>query len=187
MSMKERLAEYGDFVDVGILHHGFAAHMRDYEVLFEALWGHKDGADAKGTYILRFTHCPEATAITAVSDAGWKEAWSEVFIDHAQWVAAGEPPGFVWGTCWSTAYPGLTCIDGSVRAKRWSERLAEPMHEVCIATEAFELRIVFHDFTVTMIRDEVTVLDKVMFPLKPRDEAGQALALPPARARPARS
>ena len=67
MSMKERLAEYGDFVDVGILHHGFAAHMRDYEVLFEALWGHKDGADAKGTYILRFTHCPEATAITVIS------------------------------------------------------------------------------------------------------------------------
>jgi hypothetical protein len=46
------------------------------------------------------------------------------------------------------------------------------MHEVTIETEAFELRIVFHDFTVTKLSDEVGVLDKVMFPLKPTSDAG---------------
>ena len=169
MTMKERLAEYGDFVDVGILRHGFAAHMRDYEVLFEALWGHKQWADAKGTYLLRFTHCPEAAAVTAVSDEGWKRAWSDTFIDYAAWVAAGEPGGFVWGACWSTAYPGLTYVDGSDLARSWSERLGKPMHEVSIATEAFELRVVFHEFAVTKLNDIVSVLDKVMIPLKPAD------------------
>lgn len=33
MTVKERLAEYGHFLDVGILRHGFAAHMRDYDVV----------------------------------------------------------------------------------------------------------------------------------------------------------
>jgi len=169
MTMKERLAEYGDFVDVGILRHGFAAYMRDYEVLFEALWGRKEWADAKGTYLLRFTHCPEATVMTVVSDQAWKEAWPDTFIDHAEWIAAGEPRGFVWGACWSTAYPGLKYIDGSHVARSWSERLGKPMHEVSIATEAFELRVVFHEFTVTKLGDNVSVLDNVMFPLKPGD------------------
>jgi hypothetical protein len=167
MTVKERLAGYGGFIDVGILHHGFAPHMRDYDVLFEALWGKTKWADAKGTYRLRFTHCPEATTVTTVSDAGWKQAWSDVFIDHAQWVAAGGPDGFVWGACWSTAYPGLSYVDDSVRARQWSERLGVPMHEVVLETEAFQLRVVFHEFLVTKLSDEVRVIDKVMFPLDP--------------------
>jgi hypothetical protein len=170
MTVKERLAEYGGFVDVAILTHGFAAHMRDYDLLFDALWGRKEWADAKGTYRLRFTHCPEAMTVTKVSDAGWKQAWSDVFIDHARWVAAGEPDGFVWGACWSTAYPGLSYVDDSARARQWSERLGKPMHEVVIETEVFELRVVFHEFIVTKLNDEVRVIDKVMFPLYPRGE-----------------
>lgn len=36
MTMKEKLSEYGGFLDVGILSHGFAPHMRDYDIVFEA-------------------------------------------------------------------------------------------------------------------------------------------------------
>ena len=174
MTVPERLAEYGGFVDVAILRHGFAPHMRDYDVVFEALWGKEKWADAKGTYRLRFTHCPEATTTTAVPDAGWKEAWSDVFIDHAQWVAAGEPKGFVWGMCWSSAYPGLTYIDDSARARQWSERLGTSMHEINMETEAFQLRVVFHDVSVTKVNDEVSVIAKVMLPLNSEksEEAG---------------
>lgn len=166
MTVKDRLDEYGGFLDVGILHHGFAPHMRDYDIVFEALWGKVEWADSKGTYRLRFTHCPEATTSTAVADAAWNQAWSDVFIDYAHWEAAGEPEGFVWGVCWSNAYPGLTYLEASPRARAWSERLGQPMHEVSISTEAFQLRLVFHDFTVAKLNDEVHVLDKVMFPLK---------------------
>lgn len=168
--MKEKLAQYGGFIDVGILHHGFAAFMRDYDVFFEALWGREKWADAKGTYRLRFSHCPEVSTTTTVSDLGWKQAWSDVFIDHAEWLAAGEPEGFVWGACWSTSYPGLSYIDDSPQARHWSERLGKSMHEIQIETEAFRLRLVFHDFSVTKLSDEVRVVDKVMFPLKPEDD-----------------
>jgi hypothetical protein len=165
VTVKDRLDQHGSFLDVGILQHGFAPHMRDYDIVFEALWGREEWGDAKGTYRLRFTHCPEASTTTAVPDACWRQAWSDVYIDHAQWVAADEPEGFLWGACWSTAYPGLAYIDESPRARAWSERLGEPMHEVTIATEAFQIRLVFHDFTVAKLNDQVEVLDKVMFPL----------------------
>jgi len=173
MTMKDKLDEYGGFLDVGILSHGFAPHMRDYDIVFEALCGKEQWADAKGTYRLRFSHCPETTTTTTVEDAGWRKAWPDTFIDYSKWLAEGEPEGFVWGACCSTAYQGLRYIDDSPRAKRWSERLGSPMHEVSVATEAFEIRIVFHDFTVTKLDDTVRVLDKVMFPLKPpADEEG---------------
>lgn len=166
MTVKERLAAYADFLDVGILRHGFAPHMRDYDVVFEALWGRKEWADEKGTYLLRFTHCPHALTVTTVADPAWREAWSDVFIDHAQWEAAGQPEGFVWGACWSTAYPGLTYVDDSARADEWSRRLAAPMHEIRMETDTFGLHVVFHDFTVTKLSTEVGVLDKVVFPLR---------------------
>lgn len=169
--MKDKLDRYGGFLDVGILSHGFAWHMRDDDIVFEALWGKGRSADAQGTYRLRLSNCPEVTTTTTIADAFWREAWSDTFIDYAQWLAAGEPKGSVWGACWSTAYPGLSYIDDSPRAKRWSERLGSPMHEVSVATEAFEIRIVFHDFTVTKLDDTVRVMDKVMFPLNsPNDE-----------------
>jgi len=170
MNVKEKLDEYGGFLDVGILDHGFAPHMRDYDVLFEALWGKEKWADSKGTFRLRFTHCPEASIKTRVSDSAWKEAWSDVFIDHARWLAEGAPDGFVWGACWSTAYPGLTYIDDSPGAREWSQRLGNPMHEVSIETESFLIRVVFHQFTVTRLNDEVRVLDKVTFPLPPNGD-----------------
>jgi len=171
MTMKEKLDEFGGFLDVGILRHGFAPHMRDYDVVFEAMWGKEKSGDAKGTYLLRFQHCPEVSTTTAVSDAAWRQAWSDVFINQAEWRAAGEPEGFVWGACWSMAYPGLTYIDDSPCARRWTGRLGSSMHEVCIETEAFEIRIVFHDFAVTKLDDTVRVLDKVIIPFeRPRDE-----------------
>jgi hypothetical protein len=170
MTLRERFDHYAGFLDVGILRHGFAAHMRDYDVLFEALWGREKWADQKGTYLLRFTHCPEVVLTTAVSPATWKQSWSDDFIEYDRWLAAGEPKGFVWGVNWSTAYPGLSYVDASARAQEWADRLGQSMHEVRIETEAFRLGIVFHDFTVTKINDKVSVLDKVMFPMGKQDE-----------------
>ena len=66
MAVKDRLAENGGFPDVGILQHGFAPHMRDYDVVFEALWGSENWADRKGTYRLRLTHCPGVVVTTAI-------------------------------------------------------------------------------------------------------------------------
>jgi hypothetical protein len=46
------------------------------------------------------------------------------------------------------------------------------MHEVSLETETFEIQIVFHDFSVSKVSDDVRVLEKVMFPLKPPSDVG---------------
>ena len=172
MGVQERLEEYGGFVDVGILRHGFASHMRDHDVLFEAMWGKKEWGDDKGTYRLRFTHCPEVSTETSVSDASWRESWSDIFVDYEDWIEAGEPDGFVWGVCWSCAYPGLRYVKSSSLAREWSKRLDKQMHEVVIDTEAFHLRVVFHDYTVTKLNSEVQVVHKVIHPFSNRSDEG---------------
>ena len=142
MTIKEKLSKYGGFVDAAILRHGFTAYNRDYDILFSLYGG--------GKYLLRFSHGPEVTTTTICCD---KQAWSDVFIDYNEWLAAGEPDGWVWGTCWSGAYPGLRYIDNSPRAKELSERIGKQMHEVIIETDAFDIWIVFYDFTVTKLND----------------------------------
>ncbi len=159
-TVKDRLSEYEMF-DVAIMAHGFTPYMRDYDVLVEAGW-----QDAQGVYLYRFTHCPEASVRTRVRDESWHQAWADLFIDYKDFLAAGEPDGFVWGVCWSMAYPGLTYIDDSTLAAEWSKRFQKPMHEVTIETEAFHLQIVFHDIIIRKMSDKVDVIDRAIIPLK---------------------
>lgn len=57
-------------------------------------------------------------------------------------------------------------IDNSELAVKWSREFEAEMHEAEIETNAFTLRLIFHDFTITKISDEVGVIDKVLIPLK---------------------
>ena len=165
MNVKERVDE-NPLLDVAILSHGFASYMRDYDVLIEAMWGEKEWGDKRGRYLCRFTHCPEAHVVTSVSDGAWCQSWDDTFIDYVEWQKNGEPEGYVWGVCWSMAYPGLRYIENSQLAARWSERHGKEMHEAELETNAFILRLIFHDFSITKIRDEVDVIDKALIPLK---------------------
>lgn len=152
MTVKERIDE-NPLLDVAILSHGFVPYMRDYDILFEAMWGEKEWGDAKGHYLCRFTHCPEAQVITSVSDETWSQSWSDTFIDYAEWEAGGEPEGYVWGVCWSMAYPGMKYVENSKLAERWGQRLKKEMHEAEVETNAFTLRLIFHDFIIKKISE----------------------------------
>jgi hypothetical protein len=165
MTVRERI-EANPLLDVAILSHGFAPHMRDYDLLMEAMWGEKEWGDAKGRYICRFTHCPEAHVVTSVGGETWRQSWVDTFIDYAEWEKRGEPEGYVWGVCWSMAYPGMRYVENSEPAARWSERFGKDMHEAEIETNAFTLRLVFHDFSIKKISEEVSIIDKVLIPLK---------------------
>jgi len=165
MRVKERIEE-NPLLDVAVLAHGFAPYMRDYDILIEAMWGKKEWGDAKGRYLCRFTHCPEAHVVTSVGDEAWRQAWADTLIDYAEWQKDGEPEGYVWGVCWSMAYPGLRYIENSQLAAEWSERLGKEMHESELETNAFILRLIFHDFSIEKVSDEVGIIDKVLIPLK---------------------
>ncbi len=137
--------------------------MRDYDIVTE-VGGTGIEEQGTGRYLYRFTHCTEAHCITAVPDDVWGQSGSDTYINYEEWIQAGEPEGFVWGTQWSMAYPGLTYLEGSALANHWSGRLQMPMHEVNIETEAFSLNLVFHDVFVRRLGNEVSIIDKAIIP-----------------------
>ncbi len=164
MSVKATFEEYSLY-DVAILSHCFAPHMRDYDILIEAMWGVHEWGDARGRYLCRFTHCPEAHLLTDLSDEGWRKSWADTFIDYAAWERDNAPEGFVWGVCWSNAYPGFKYVDNSKLAAKWTERFERDMHETFIETEVFTLQLIFHDFIINKVSDDLGVVEKTMIPL----------------------
>ena len=105
--------------DSSVVSHGFARHVRDYDVVIDVVAARPDGSRGyvEGRYRYRFTHCVEAHVVTEVSDDVWLLSWSDHFIDYAAWVDAGSPEGFVWGVNAADAYPGLTYMSESDLAR----------------------------------------------------------------------
>jgi hypothetical protein len=151
--MKERIEQDDLFLGSAVVAHGIAPHMRDYDVVVDVVAPRPDGRGnfIEGRYRYRFTHCPTVSFETSVSDVGWRDSWDDAFVDFGQWEQAGSPGGYVWGVCWSEAYPGMSYIDGSAAAADWSRRLGHELHEVLVDTNAYSLRLVFHDLRVTRI------------------------------------
>jgi len=167
MRFENKLLELLPEIDFGVLGHGYMPYMRDYAVVVQ-LPG--DGPSS-GVHRGIFTHCVLASVETRVRDTVWSVSWEDDFIDYETWQESGEPDGFVWGTNWSLAYPGLSCIPNSHDASAWSARLGKEMHEVTIETEAFFLRLVCHDVRMERISDDRSPLNKVLIPLEPRGDA----------------
>jgi hypothetical protein len=152
-SFRERIDGDELHFDSAIVAHGYAPHLRDYDVVVDVPAALPPGVpigDTVGSYIMgryryRFTHCPESHVTTSVDDDIWRMSWDDVLIDWDEWEAADNPEGFVWGKKFADAYPGLSYVTDSPLAASWTERLGHEMHEVMIETNTFLLRLVCHD------------------------------------------
>ena len=96
----------------------------------------------------------------------WKEAWTEEFTDHDKWLEAGEPNGFLWGTNWTNAYPGISAVENSELAELWSKRIEKPMYEAKLETDRFTLHLVFHSIVHRKISEDTGTISAVIIPLK---------------------
>jgi hypothetical protein len=132
-SFRQRIESDELLFDNAIVGHGFAPHLRDYDVVVEVIGPGEGGlGQVVGRYRYRFTHCVDVKATTAVRDDVWRESWDEVFVDHQAWLDADAPPD-------------------SALAAEWRQRLGRDMHEVEIETNAFVLRLVCHDLRVEQL------------------------------------
>ncbi len=127
------------------------------------------GVRDPGTYQLDFTHCVKAELETRVGDGAWPASWSDEFIDYDRWLAAGSPEGYVWGTNWSLAFPGLVAVRDSPEADDWTQRLGQQMHELTLETDRFHLRLIFHSIRSRKLNDDQRTVSSVIIPLPPRD------------------
>jgi hypothetical protein len=146
--------------DFAVLEHGFAPHGRDYRFLIQ-----DSLCSDPGTYELIFTHVVDLKYETRVGDKDWPISWADEFTDYAKWQASGEPEGYVFGTDWSLAYPGIETLPASPNAEDWSRRLQRPMCSASIETDRFRISLIFSDVRHRKLSDEIGVVRKVLLPL----------------------
>lgn len=160
MHPARKLLDWLPEVDFAILSHGFQRHGRDYAFIVQDCLG-----GSPGEHEVVFTHCVRVDYQTRVHESLWNKSWDDLFLDHEVWKANGEPEGFVWGTNWSNAYPGLKIVEDSSIATEWSERIGKAFHEVTIETERFFIRVIFHDVRHRKLSDDVRVISAVTIPM----------------------
>ena len=154
-----RLLDWLPEVDFALFAHGFQNHGRDY------YWHIQDclGSDP-GEHEIVFTHCVQADCRTRVLDSIWPESWDDVFTDYEKWKVAGEPGGYVWGTNWSNAYPGLTLVEDSGAARSWSERIGKPFYEVMLETDRFLISLIFHAIQHRKLSESTGTISATIIP-----------------------
>ena len=157
MAPLDDLVKWLPGVDFAVLGHGFASHGRDYVVLIEDCLG-----SDPGQHEVVFTHCVRADYETRVSDKVWGKSWSNDFTDYEKWIKRGEPEGYVWGTNWSLAYPGLQATPDSALAAEWSRRLDQEMFEITLTTDRFLLRLVFHSIRSQKKNDSLNTISQAI-------------------------
>jgi hypothetical protein len=141
---------FEDVFDQAIVFHGFAKHMRDYDVFIHASADSRTGIEPEHLRY-RFTHCVRATITTAVPRDVWKRSLDERLLDYDSYLAADDLDGYVWGVDWQLLYPGFSLLDQSAEADQWSADLAIPFHEARIETNGHDVSLVFSDLRVDRV------------------------------------
>jgi hypothetical protein len=156
----EKFCEFFPEYDFAILSHGLLPHGRDYFFTIQNCLG-----ASNGTFRVTFTHCVELQYVTVLSAKNWMDSWADLFINYAEWEKHGEPSGYVWGTNWSNAYPGIKSILDSERALKWSASLGKSMHEFELETDRFNIKLVFHSLEIERINENEELISSVTIPL----------------------
>jgi hypothetical protein len=128
--------------DEEILQHGFAAYLRDYELLV-AMHDVREEPIAEQRTRFVFSHCVAVETHTAHSPQNWVRSWEDALIGperEEDWQRLG---GYMWVE-WAVAYPGPSYQPDSADAARWSAELGHLMHDVRIETNVYNLRLIFH-------------------------------------------
>lgn len=138
-------AALDEIFDQAIVFHSYTDYMRDYEIITCATADPRtDITPSCNRYLFR--HCVEAEAITAVRPDVWARSLDDRLIENE---TDQDLDGYVWGVRWQCLYPGAKIVPGSERAKRWTDEIGIPFHEVRIETNGHNLRLVFADLQVT--------------------------------------
>lgn len=147
MNEAEIRQAFEDVFDQALLFHGFAAHMRDYDLYLYATADPRTGIPPDHLRY-RFVDCVRASVASSIARDVWAGSLDDTLTDHAAWLAAGRPGGFVWGVRWQMLYPGLTLLPPTPETREWAAQLEVAFHEALIETNAHTISLVFSDLRV---------------------------------------
>ena len=144
MDAKQITSAFDDVFDQALVFHAYTDYMRDYELVIQAS---ADPVTGIPTEYLRylFTQCVQADVTTALTEEIWSRSTDDRLTDYDTGV---DLDGYVWGVKWQALYPGLSLVDSSTAAARWSESLGIPFHEAIAQTNGHNIRLVFSDLRV---------------------------------------
>lgn len=111
------------------------------------------------------THVVTVNYETRVRDDVWPTSWNDVYLNYRTWEAEGAPDGYVWGSNWSLAYPGIDNLDETTITAQWSERLGHPMHQMSLETDRFWLFLIFHAARLERLSDDTGLVSQVVIPI----------------------
>ena len=149
VNIRELSDAFEEVFDQSIVFHGFAEHLRDYDVLIYV--SAVSGTGRTAEYLrYRFTHCVRATVKTAISPETWAQSLDERLLDFDAAIKSGVN-GYVWGVNYHDLYPGISLAVESTEAAEWSDRLGLPFHEALLETNGQCIELVFSDLVVTKI------------------------------------
>ena len=141
---------FEDVYDHTIVFHGYAEYARDYDVFVYLSADPRSGIRPEHRRC-RFTHCVHAQVTTMVGWNVWKISSDDCFVNYQDWLDAGEPSGWVWGTNSQVLYPGMSLVEDSAQAQLWQERIGIPFFEAVIETEVHEIKLIFADLVVSEV------------------------------------
>ncbi|BCJ70189.1 hypothetical protein [Polymorphospora rubra] len=147
MDRSEIQAAFDEVFDQALVFHGYADHMRDYDVFVHATTDPRTGIPPRHLRY-RFTHCVRASATSALSPQGWRDSLDDRLVDHER---GRDLDGYGWGVRWQALYPGMDLVADSAEARQWSRDLDLPFHEAAIGTNGHNISLVFSDLVVDVI------------------------------------
>ncbi|MGH3327928.1 MAG: HalD/BesD family halogenase [Streptomycetales bacterium] len=150
MNRQEIAAAFEEVFDQAIVFHGFAEHMRDYDVFVYATADPRTGIVPEHLRY-RFTQCVRATATTAVRRDVWQRSLDDRLLDYEAYAADPDQQGYVWGVNWQGLYPGMSLREESAEADSWSRDVGIPFFEARIETNGHNLELIFSDLAVTQV------------------------------------
>jgi hypothetical protein len=147
MDVSEIQAAFDEVFDQAIVFHGFTDYMRDYDVLVYAAADPRTGI-APEYLQYRFKHCVRALANSALPPQIWRQSLDERLVDHEQ---GRDLDGYVWGVKWQALYPGMSLVEDSAEAQRWSRDLGLPFYEAMIGANGHNISLIFADLVVNVV------------------------------------
>ena len=156
-----------DLSDDALVFHAFRAYLRDYELIVYRA--------PASTYSYLFQHCVEAEVRSSMKSRTWQASLDDRLTSYATyarlWDEGIQLDGFVWGVGGAGLYWRL--IVDSPYARRWTETVGLPFHEVRIDLNAQRINLVFSDLFVEKLSDDAEIQPEEWLPRFGRARHGE--------------
>lgn len=145
MNQTELVEALDELFDRQLLFHGFTDYMRDYELFVYETVDPRSGHVPRHRRFL-FRICPEVAVGSRVPPETWARSLGDDLVAASH--VSMDSTGYIWGVRGQEIYPGASLVQGSERARTWTERVGIPFFEARIEANAHVISLVFSALSV---------------------------------------